>query len=170
MSVLNPPGRRREFATTTIKNDLETLEAVHEAYRDGITNIKEHKIKGMSWTFVLQPLLPEWAQKGDTNPLGLSSPSSEPLVIVSFTVNWALAMDDELVQRITKEAVEQIDAFAQAKGTSHRYRYLNYCAKWQKPFEGYGEDNLKFLRGVSSDVDPEGLFQKGCTGGFKLGM
>ena len=170
MSVLNPPGRRQEFATTTIKNDLETLKAVHEAYRDGIAKIKEHKIKGISWTLVLQPLLPEWAQKDDTNPLGLSLSSSEPLAIVSFTVNWALGKDDDLVERVTREAIEQIDAYAEQKGTGHRYRYLNYCAGWQKPFEGYGEENLEFLKGVSKDVDPEGLFQKGCTGGFKLGL
>jgi hypothetical protein len=169
MSVLNPPGKRQEFATTTIKNDLETLEAVHKAYMDGIAKIKEHGIKGMSWTLVLQPLLPEWAGREDLNPLGLSSSSSEPLVIVSFTVNWALTQDDELVQRITREAIEQIDSFAQEKGTAHRYRYLNYCAGWQKPFEGYGEENLEFLRGVGRDLDPEGLFQRGCTGGFKLG-
>jgi hypothetical protein len=170
MSVLNPPGRRQEFATTTIKNGLETLEAVHKAYTDGIAKINQHSIKGMSWTLVLQPLLPEWARKGDTNPLGLSSSTSEPLVIVSFTVNWALGKDDEAVQRITREATEQIDGFAREKGTQHWYRYLNYCAGWQKPFESYGEENVEFLRGVSKQVDPEGLFQKGCTGRFKLGV
>jgi hypothetical protein len=167
MSVLNPPGKRQEFATTTIKNNLETLEAVHKTYRDGIVKIKEHGIKDMSWTLVLQPLLPEWARKGDTNPLGLASSSSEPLVIVSFTVNWTLGKDDELVQRITREATEQIDEFAEKKGTAHRYRYLNYCAVWQKPFDGYGEENLEFLRRVSREVDPEGLMQRGCTGGFR---
>jgi hypothetical protein len=170
MSALNPPGRRQEFATTTIKNDLETLKAVHKAYRDGIVKIKQHRIRGMSWTLVLQPLLPEWARKGDTNPLGLSSSSAEPLVIVSFTVNWALGKDDEVVERITREAIEQVDAFAREKGTEHRYRYLNYCAGWQKPLEGYGEENLEFLRGISGDIDPDGVFQRGCTGGFKLGV
>lgn len=170
MSALNPPGRRQEFATTTTKNDAATLEAAHKAYSDTILKIKQHKIKNMSWTLVLQPLLPEWARKGEPNPLGLTSSSSEPLVIVSFTVNWALAKDDDLVQKITKEAIEQIDAFAEKKGTAHRYRYLNYCAAWQKPFEGYGQENLEFLRGVSREVDPDGLFQRGCVGGFKFGM
>lgn len=74
-----------------------------------------------------------------------------------------------MVRSITREAIEQIDAFALEHGTGHRYRYLNYCAAWQNPFEGYGEENLKFLRSVSKEVDPEGLFQRGCGGGFKLG-
>ncbi|KAL1801511.1 hypothetical protein ACET3X_001853 [Alternaria dauci] len=170
MSVLNPPGRRQEFATTTIKNDRETLEATHKAYRDAIPKIRKHAIKGMSWTLVLQSCLPSWARKGDANPLGLDEGSDESLVNVQFTVNWALEEHDEVVRSITREAIEQIDAFALEHGTGHRYRYLNYCAAWQKHFEGYGEEDLKFLQGVSKEVDPEGLFQRGCGGGFKLGL
>jgi hypothetical protein len=170
LSVLNPLGRRQEFATTTIKNDKLTLEAAHKAYRDAIPKIKKHSIKGMSWTLVLQPCLPSWARKGGTNPLGLDKGSAEPLVNVQFTVNWALEEHDEVVRVITTEAIEQIDAFALEHGTGHRYRYLNYCAAWQKPFESYGEENLRFLKGVSREVDPEGLFQQGCGGGFKLGL
>jgi hypothetical protein len=170
VSVLNPPGRRQEFATTTVKNDAATLEAVHRTYSDAIATIRQYKIKNMSWTLVLQPLLPAWARKGDSNPLGLDTGTDDPLVSVSFTINWALAEDDERVRRITRCAIEQIDVFAEKRGTAHEYRYLNYCAIWQKPFEGYGKKNLIFLQDVSRDVDPEGMFQKGCTGGFKLGL
>jgi FAD/FMN-containing dehydrogenase len=169
MSVLNPPGRRQEFATTTIKNDKATLQATYQAYRDAISKIKEHRIKEMSWTLVLQPMLPDWARKGDPNVLGLDACTDEPLVNVSFTVNWALQKDDTMVRDITRAAVEQIDAFAAAHGTGHRYRYINYCAFWQTPFTGYGDDNLEFMKEVSQRYDPEGLFQKGCVGGFKLG-
>lgn len=168
LNALNPPQRRQEFATTTIKNDKDTIFAAHTAYSDAIKKIKQHNIKGMSWTLVLQPLLPSWMRRGDANPMGLDEGDDEPLVIVSFTVNWVLSKDDEVVRDITKETIEQIDAFARKKGTSHRYRYMNYCAKWQKPFDGYGEDNFNFLRRVSREVDPEGLFQNGCSGGFKL--
>tara|TARA_R110002003_G_scaffold878_4_gene21711 strand:- start:3823 stop:5481 length:1659 start_codon:yes stop_codon:yes gene_type:complete len=170
LSVLNPPGRRQEFATTTIKNDQATLEAAHRAYRDAIARIREHNIKNMSWTLVLQPMLPDWARKGDLNVLGLDTCTDEPLVNVSFTVNWALSKDDEVVQHITRAAIEQIDAFATERGTGHRYRYINYCDSWQRPFHGYGADNLEFMREVSRKYDPEGLFQRGCAGGFKLGL
>ncbi|KAH7083490.1 hypothetical protein BKA63DRAFT_153972 [Paraphoma chrysanthemicola] len=170
MSVLNPPGRRQKFATTTIKNDQATLEAAHQAYRDAITSIREQNIKNMSWTLVLQPMLPDWARKGNPNVLGLDTSTDEPLVNVSFTVNWALAKDDEMVQRITRAAIEQIDAFATEHGTGHRYRYINYCDSWQRPFDGYGQDNLEFMKVVSRKYDPDGLFQRGCAGGFKLGL
>ncbi|KAJ4324524.1 hypothetical protein N0V94_001264 [Neodidymelliopsis sp. IMI 364377] len=170
LNVLNPPGRRQTWNTTTIKNDPATLEATHKAYRDGIVSIQRANIKDVSWTLVLQPLLPEWARKGQSNPLGLDEYSNEPLVIVQFTVNWALSKDDDLVEEITRAAIEQIDTFADQHQTGNRYRYLNYCAGWQKPFNSYGEENLEFLKAVSQKYDPDGLFQRGCAGGFKLGL
>ena len=170
MNMLNPPGRRQVFANTTIKNDSATIVAAHAAYQDAIASLRRMKVKGLVWTLVLQPLLPEWAQKGDPNPLGLHDCSHEPLVIVSFTVNWDERQDDELMKTTTRRTIEQIDAVATANKTSHRYRYLNYCAEWQRPFEGYGEDSLRFLQEVSTRYDPDGLFQRGCVGGFKLNM
>lgn len=168
MSVLNPPGRRQEFATTTVKNDMATLEAIHKVYRDTIVAIRKQNIEKLSWTLVLQPLLSDWACKGDPNVLGLNSTTNEPLIIISFTVNWASGDEDERVRSITRNAVEQIDRLATRHDTSHPYRYLNYCASWQDPFEGYGDVNKKFLQDVSRRVDPNGMFQTGCIGGFKL--
>lgn len=168
MNALNPPGRRQLFATTTIKNDPATLAAAHVAYCDAIASIRRVDVKGLLWTLVLQPLPPDWVRKGDTNPLGLHDGTHEALVIVSFTVNWAEHRNDEFVKTTTRRAVEQIDAFALANKTGHRYRYLNYCAEWQKPFESYGSENWRFLQDVSRRYDPDGLFQRGCDGGFKL--
>lgn len=168
MNALNPPGRRQVFAALTIKNDPPTIDAAHAAYRDAITPIRRLKVKGMVWTLVLQPLLPEWARKGDPNPLGLSDSNNDPLVILSFTVNWDERKDDDFVQQTTRRVVDKIEAIAAANGAGHRYRYLNYCAKWQRPFEGYGEENWRSLQDTSRKYDPDGMFQMGCTGGFKL--
>jgi len=168
LHALNLPGRRQTWATTTVKNNPATLGAAHDAYRAGIDSIRQADVKDTSWTLVLQPLLPDWARKGQPNSLGLDESPDEPLVVVQFTVNWALSTDDEKVEVITRAAIEQIDEFAKANQTSHRYRYLNYCGSWQKPFLGYGDDNLEFLRSVSREYDPDGLFRRGCPGCFKL--
>ena len=168
LNSLNLPGRRQAFATTTIKNDSATLAAAHAAYSDAIASIRRVNVRGLMWTIVFQPLLPAWVHKGDANPLGLHDCTNKPYVIVSFTVNWDESRDDEFIKTTTRRAIEQIDVFAVANGTGHRFRYLNYCGEWQRPFEGYGEENLRFLQGVSRKYDPEGLFQRGCVGGFKL--
>lgn len=170
LHALNAPGRRQVFATTTIKNDPATLAAVHAAYYEAISSIRRVNPKGLVWTLVLQPLLPDWVRKGDANPLGLHDLTGEPLVIVSFTIIWDEGRDDDFVKTTTRQAIEQMEAFAAAHKTGHRWRYLNYCGEWQRPFEGYGEENLRFLQDVSRKYDPEGLFQKGCVGGFKLDM
>ena len=170
MNALNPPGRRQVFATTTIKNDTATLAAIHAAYRDAIASIRRVNVKGCVWTLVLQPLLPDWVLKGDPNQLGFDDVTEGPLVVVSFTVNWLDVHDDEFIKATTRCAIEQIDKFAVANKADHRYRYLNYCAEWQKPFEGYGKENRKFLQDVSRKYDPDGLFQRGCVGGFKLDL
>ena len=169
MNALNPPGRRQVFATTTIKNKRNTLAAAHATYCDAITSLRRAKVDGLVWTLVLQPLLPDWACKGDPNPLGLDG-IDEPLVIVSFTVNWDKTFHDDFIKSMTRHTIEQIEIAAAAHQTGHPYRYLNYCAEWQRPFDGYGEENLRFLQGVSRKYDPEGLFQRGCVGGFKLGV
>ena len=170
MNALNPPGRRQVFATTTIKNDAATISAAHTAYCDAIASIRRVSVKGLLWTVVLQPLSSDWIRKDDASPLGLYDCPHESLVIVIFTVNWDERRDDDFVKTLTRRTVEQIDAFATANKTSHPYRYLNYCAEWQRPFIGYGEENWRFLQGVSTRYDPEGLFQKGCIGGFKLDL
>ena len=169
LNALNPPGRRQILATTTIKNDPTTITAVHATYNDAVTSLRRINVKGLVWTLVLQPLLPDWVRKGEANPLGLHD-TDEPLVIVNFAVNWHERRNDEFVKATTRRAIEQMDTFAEANGTSHPYRYLNYCGDWQRPFEGYGEENHRFLKGVSQKYDPEGLFQRGCIGGFKLDL
>ncbi|MCJ1353897.1 MAG: hypothetical protein MMC33_003884 [Icmadophila ericetorum] len=110
MNALNPPGRRQVFATTTVKNDPATLAAAHAAYGDAVALIRHVNVKGMVWKLVLQPFLPDWVRKGDTNSLGLHDCADEPLVIVSFTVNWDKSQDDEFIKTMTRHVVEQIEA------------------------------------------------------------
>ena len=87
-----------------------------------------------------------------------------------FTVNWDEGRDDEFVKTALRQTMEKIDDAARARKTDHPYRYLNNCAEWQRPFEGYGQENVQFLQNVSKTYDPDGLFQKGCVGGFKLNV
>jgi FAD/FMN-containing dehydrogenase len=168
LASLNTPGKRQVLVATTIENDPTTIAVAHAAFRNAIATFRSSKVKRLSWTLVLQPFLPEWVRKGDPNPLGLDEGTDKPLINVSFTVNWPNIIDDEFMKSTTRHAVEQIEAFAAANNTGHRYRYINYCTEWQQPFESYGDKNWKFLRQVSREYDPEGLFQRGCLGGFKL--
>ncbi|KAF2261566.1 hypothetical protein CC78DRAFT_570438 [Lojkania enalia] len=105
MNALNLPDKRQVFGTTTIKNDSANLSAVHAAYRDSIAVIKRANIKG------------------GTNPPGLHDAMNELLALISLIVDQAESRDDELEEKITREAVGQIDIFAQEHGIGHQYRY-----------------------------------------------
>ncbi|RBQ79996.1 hypothetical protein VDGD_04962 [Verticillium dahliae] len=156
---------RNVFGTTTIKSDLATLLAVRQIFSDATPSIKH--VKNCMFIYITQMVLPQWINKGDPNVLGLEE-CQEPLVIISFAVNWGTAEDDEAVTGAVRRTISRIEEFAAANGTAHPYRFSNYAAEWQKPLQGYGKNNFRVLQDVSKKYDPEGLFQTGCLGGFKL--
>ncbi|KAL9599930.1 MAG: hypothetical protein Q9219_003492 [cf. Caloplaca sp. 3 TL-2023] len=167
LETSSPPGLRQIFVTTTVKNDHATLVETHAAFKQGIEAMP--RVKDMVWTLVLQPLLPAMVRKGQRDSQGLGN-RTEPLVIVLFTVVWKNNLDDKLVDKTTRDIINGINSFAESKGTADRYRYLNDCASWQNPFDGYGAENKHFLQEMRRIYDPDGLFQRACVGGFKLDM
>ncbi|MCJ1298938.1 hypothetical protein MMC08_001729 [Hypocenomyce scalaris] len=167
LNMSSPAGLRQMFITTTVKNDHATLMEIHATYKQGIETMR--RVKGMTWTLILQPLLPVMARKGQPDSLGLGT-RTESLVIVLFTVVWKNTADDELVDRTTRGIINDINQYAASKGTADPYLYLNNCASWQNPFDGYGAENKRFLQEMSRLYDPDGLFQRACVGGFKLNM
>ena len=170
---LNPAGRRQgEFGTCTVSNDLPTLNAVYAVFEGSCREIKKRGVKGMRWTLVLQPLLPQWARLGSENPLGFQSSQNKqddkPLAIVSFSADWDKEEDDEWVASLIQRSISQMEDVARERACLHRYKYMNYCGSWQKPFEGYGEGEHAWLKEVAKKYDEDGLFQQACVGGFKL--
>ncbi|KAF2199484.1 hypothetical protein GQ43DRAFT_491470 [Delitschia confertaspora ATCC 74209] len=77
--------------------------------RDVIASICRENVKGTSWTLVLQPHLPSWARKGDPNPVDLEG-LDEPLVVMEFTLSRFESRHNEVVEKLTRGAMEQIDA------------------------------------------------------------
>ena len=168
MESLAPPRLRQAYGTTTITNDPATIAKAHATYRDGARAVRN--IKGAMWTMVFQPLHPTWLRKGQPNPMGLQDCPDEPLLLVSYTVSWYKSSDDSIMHEMVCKGIEIIEQFAQERGTGYPYRFHNYCGEWQDPFEGYGKPGKKYLQDMSRKYDPDGLFQNGCVGGFKLGL
>ena len=157
---------RQLHITTTVTNDKPTLDFTHRAYTQAIAPFR--KVKGMVWTLVLQPLPASTMHQSKDNVLGLSDRKVN-LVVVLFTAVWTRKSDDELVTTNARAAIGIINNFATERGASDRFRYMNWCDETQKPFQSYGEANLKYLKKTRQAYDPDGFFQKGCVGGFKLG-
>lgn len=160
-----PPGTRHLMATTTIRNDVETMRAAYALFCQTIPGLRH--VKGLLFPFVFQAILPGWMNKGYPNVLGLEG-CTEPLIILNCSVTWANTKDDELVRSGVRRMLERIDTAAAARQSDHPYRFMNYCSEWQRPYQGCGEANMKVMREASQKYDPDGLFQTGCSGGFKL--
>ncbi|EED23504.1 FAD binding domain protein [Talaromyces stipitatus ATCC 10500] len=160
-----PAGTRHVQGTTTICNDLETIKNAYAIFCETTAELRH--VNGLVFPFTFQAILPGWMNKGDPNIFGLEN-CTEPLIIISYSVTWAKAEDDEFVRSTIRRSIERIEAAAEARKAGHQYRFINYCMEWQRPYEGCGEENLKLMREASHKYDPAGLFQSGRAGGFKL--
>lgn len=165
LSILKAKTDHFPVATTTIRNDIQTMKTVYEIFCQTTPALRN--VKGLLFPFVFQAILPEWMNKGFPNVLGLEN-CTEPLIILNWSITWLHAEDDRLVRSTVRRMLEQIDTAAAEINASHPYRFMNYCAEWQRPYEGSGGANRELMRDASQKYDPDGLFQTGCSGGFKL--
>ncbi|KAK8121695.1 hypothetical protein PG984_010365 [Apiospora sp. TS-2023a] len=160
-------GVRCAYMNTTVKADGPTLHAATEIFKPAFEKVKS--IEGMVFSFTMQPypvsLLKRTAPAGG-NVLGLD-PAGGPLVSILILLYWNKQSDDEVLST-ARGVIEAIDQDAAAKGTLVQYKYLNYAFDFQDPIGSYGQENRKKLQDASRKYDPDGLFQKGVPGGFKL--
>jgi len=142
--------------------------AAYELYVNALQSLKT--IEGLTTSFTLQAypksLLEKTASLGG-NSLGID-PSEGPLMSILILSFWQNKEDDDKLLSTFKGAIEAIDQDAATRGTGVPYKYMNYAAPFQDPIESYGKENKAKLQATSKKYDPEGLFQKGVPGGWKL--
>lgn len=81
---------------------------------------------------------------------------------------WDKKEDDDKIATVMRGVLEDIRNDSKERGTAVPFEFLNYASQFQDPIRSYGEDNKQKLQEVSKKYDPEGMFQKGVPGGFKL--
>ncbi|KAI1778217.1 FAD-binding domain-containing protein [Hypoxylon cercidicola] len=159
---------RCAYMNVTVKADVATLQAATDIYTAAIAPLQS--CEGLTCSLTFQPypvsLLQQSVAKGG-NSLGLD-PSDGPAVSVLLLTYWKDKSDDEQILTTMKGALEGMRAKAIENGTALEFIYLNYAASFQDPIASYGAKNKQKLQDVSRSYDPDGLFQKGVPGGFKL--
>jgi hypothetical protein len=85
-----------------------------------------------------------------------------------ITVSWQNASDDEVVLAWHKKTLEAIHASNKAKGIASDFIYLNDAADYQKGYDGIPTANLARMKSIRAKYDPDLVFTKLCSGGFKL--
>lgn len=159
---------RSAYFNITVKADASILQEAAEIYTVGLEPIKP--CEGLICSMTLQPyarsLLEASATQG-SNSLGLS-PTNGPLVSVLLLTYWSNKSDDVAVVETMESILGSIKSRAAAKDMLVPYTYMNYSFTSQDPIGSYGAENKAELQRVSKRYDPQGLFQKGVPGGFKL--
>ena len=114
---------------------------------------------------------------GITAPRHLCQPHATKFTLITYAcltgTNFASQFwepeDDTIINEATVRYIDRINEYTKSVGQFQRSVYMGYAYPTQPVIEGYGRENVEFLRKVSRKYDPQGLFQKNVPGGFKLG-
>lgn len=161
-------GVRQIFATTSFRFSAAHLQSVFTLFKNTVVSVED--IKGMRWTLTYWRLHDSITAKSAAaggNSTGLDT-SQGSLVICVLTYSWDDASDDTRMDEMAKNFIEEVDELSKIEGLFNRYKYVNYSAGYQNPIIGYGDEMKMSLQKVSKKYDPEGFFQIGVPGGFKI--
>ena len=144
------------------------LNEVFDLFNASLQPIKN--TPGLIYSLTYQALPASVTEKSATtggNPLGLES-TNGPQVLALLSTSWSNAADDEKINAAVQGVFSQVENRALALNMKNRWIYLNYAAKWQDVIGSYGPENVAKLQSASKKYDPDGLFQYGEPGGYKL--
>ena len=147
-----------------VKADAAALIAASNIFTVAFQPIKS--LEGFTCAFTLQAYPKSLLEKCD-NSLRLKVKDG-PFMSILILNWWKNQSDDDVVISTFQIVVDQIDEHANAQGTSVPYKYMKYAYGFQDPIQSYGKGVPRNLQEVSGKYDPEGIFQNGVPGGFKI--
>lgn len=160
--TLPPDTRRAIDIVYSFKNsDASLYSQLFQVWEDGTKALVD--IDGLQLVLLIQP----HPVTNGTNSLGLV-PGETDLVLSVLTAAYANEDDDEIVQKGMQAIVDKHNDISRQKGLFIPFQYLNYADKSQDPIGSYGGTVKARLQAASKKYDPDGLFQTGVPGGFKL--
>jgi hypothetical protein len=144
------------------------MKKLHEAWLETLEPLKT--VKGLIFSLGFFPLTKALLKSSKTaggNAMNID-PEDGPLFIILLNPTWDSPEDDARVQDGVKELVATYKRVAGERGALHRYIFTNDAEKDEDVFRGYDEESRDSLKKVSEKYDPQGIFQTGVPGGFKL--
>lgn len=162
-----PSSRRQLFVTGTYGNSAKMMSNIFDIAN---RTVQALSVPNLAYSLSFQPMPTAITSKAASlggNSLGLSAADGN-LFNLLLTVSWDDIADDAAIEQHAKNLFQQSEDEAKKLGLFNKYLYLNYAASWQDPFSGYGAAVKAKLQAVSKKYDPQGMFQKQVSGGFKL--
>ncbi|KAI0476387.1 putative oxidoreductase [Xylariaceae sp. FL0804] len=174
-----PQAARYMSAVTTFAPTEAMIKAAYEAFQASIASVSG--VAGIHWRLVIEPLPPQLYNHGGTgatfNALGLGGGGADSaasrggrasLAVALVSPAWSDAAGDATVYAAARALVADIEARARALDAYDPYIYLAYAAPWQDVIPSYGAENVARLQALRRRVDPNLVFTRQVTGGFKI--
>ncbi|KAI1451983.1 hypothetical protein F4805DRAFT_449317 [Annulohypoxylon moriforme] len=160
--------------TLTIKNDVSILLKAAELHN---AMAKELQAGIPDQDFMshvsFQPVPLVYVQQSHaTNPsgnvLGLEQ-NTDDAVVIQASASVRTAELEAWARPKVRALIDDVRGFASnIEGGLMPWIYLNYAHPSQEVLQSYGPENIRRIREASSKYDPEGVFQRLCSGGFKI--
>lgn len=170
-----PPGFRNIWRTLAFGNDARVMRfavAAHE-FAVGQLNASMTPDSEFNTLCMFQPLNSVIARNGADNGgnvMGLdywmADGSDGIMFLTTLAVNGA--ENEARAAPIMRNWTDSVAAYADELGVGWGWHYLNYAAPDQDPLATVGPDNIALLQAASAKYDPEGVFQRLRTSGFKI--
>ncbi|OHE96903.1 6-hydroxy-D-nicotine oxidase [Colletotrichum orchidophilum] len=165
-----PTGYRQIWITLTGKNDARFIRRAVQAQAKFIEGWKSTQDADFLnyITFQAMPtlLFNHSAERGG-NVVGMDRENGNSIL---FQMQHMVRSADA-----EKEARKQLVVLRQglkdyyvSEGVDVEWEYLGYADGSQDPLSTYGPENIRFLKAVAANYDPEQVFQKKVPGGFKI--
>ncbi|KUI74435.1 Bifunctional solanapyrone synthase [Cytospora mali] len=112
-------------------------------------------------------LYAEKAEAAGGNVLGLDHLPYDAIMLQASASVRTAGLADWVRPRI-QTLLDDVHAFAVSREGFVDWKYLSYAHDSQDVLQGYGQDNVQKIREAAAKYDPKGVFQRLCSGGFKI--
>ncbi|KAK4106438.1 Glucooligosaccharide oxidase [Parathielavia hyrcaniae] len=159
---------RIQFGHYTMKPDAAQLYSLYQQWVEAVHDISD--VRGLAPTFVINLLPGASARPALTNCMGnVFGLRNEDLITDWMLVtSWANEKDDARVTSWAKSLLTRLHQQNREKSLASDFLYMGDAAEWQKPYETYGLVNNRRLRRIQAQYDPDCVFTRLNSGGFKL--
>ncbi|KAI8214233.1 Bifunctional solanapyrone synthase [Colletotrichum sp. SAR 10_76] len=157
---------RNSFWTTSFALDAEMMQTAFEIWREEAKAIEDIATQQLQLQIFTRAEF-EFAKRNGGNPTSFAE-QERPLGFLNIIAMWKNVEDDKIVYATQQRVEERVNAAARERGLYNGFKYTNYASQFQDPFTSYGAENKARLLKIAKEYDPEGVFQKLVSGGFKL--
>lgn len=170
---MNPAGFRQHRATTTIFDDVDTLEILLRQYVDQLHKDFFTAPDVSQAGLLIQPLTEPHFTLNDNggNMLGLYMDWS-PLLLLSVEARHNSSVNDGFIQDKIDRYVGDFEDLGDGVWQWHPFKYLNYASSSVWPFElqHIWEETWNMLLNISRQYDSTGTFQEQMSHPFRISL